>query len=181
MKTLIKNWWVMLLLGILFLIAGIIVVAYSTSSLIFFTTFFSVSFLVFGIFEIIFSLSNTHTKNWGWYLIGGILDLLVGVILISSTLFLQMEIFVFFIGFWLLFKGVSLIGHSFDVKNMDVSSWGWLLVLGIIEVFFAFVIVMFPPVGVATLVIWLSLSFIFLGIYYIGLSFSFKNIKNHLG
>ncbi|MCT6869749.1 HdeD family acid-resistance protein [Apibacter sp.] len=180
MKSFIKNWWIMLLLGILFILAGIIVMASPTPSLIFLTTFFSVSFLVFGLFEIVFSLSNTHTDNWGWYLAGGILDLLVGIILISSNIFTQMGILSFFIGFWLMFKGVSLIGHSFDIKNLGISNWGWLLALGILEVILSFIIVMFPPIGLAALLIWVSVSMLFLGIYYISLAFSVKKIKNKI-
>ncbi|MGM5630259.1 DUF308 domain-containing protein [Apibacter raozihei] len=179
-KRIVKNWWVMLILGILFLIAGVITVTQPAPSLVFLTTFFSVSFFVLGIFEIFFSLSNTHTSSWGWYLAGGILDLLIGIILLKSSMITQMGILAFFIGFWLLFKGVSLIGHSFDLKNLGINSWGWLLVLGILELILSFVIILFPPVGLAALLIWISISLIFLGIYYIGLSFSLKNIKDNI-
>ncbi len=179
-RRIVKNWWLMLVLGIFFLLAGIVAVSYPTPSLVFLTTFFSVSFFVLGIFEIAFSLSNTHTSSWGWYLAGGILDLLVGIILMYSDIITQMGILAFFIGFWLLFKGASLIGHSFDLKNAGIKNWGWLLTLGILEVLLAFIIVLFPPIGLAALLIWVSISLVFLGVYYIGLSFSLKNVKDDL-
>ncbi len=179
-QQIIKNWWLMLLLGILFLLVGIIAVGYPTPSLVFLTTFFSVSFFILGIFEIAFSVSNTHTSNWGWYFVGGLLDLLIGIILISSNIITQMGILAFFIGFWLMFKGASLIGHSFDLKNIGIKNWGWLLILGILELIVSIIIIFYPPVALAALLIWVSISLVFLGIYYIGLSFSLKNIKNQL-
>lgn len=102
------------------------------SSMAAMTVLFSVSFLVWGFFEIAFSCANTHAQNWGWYLAGGILDLLIGVMLMSSNIFEQMEILAFFMGFWLLFRGASLMGHSFEFKHLGVKNWGWLLVLSIV-------------------------------------------------
>lgn len=44
--------------------------------------FFSASFLVFGIMELVFAIQNKdNLDNWGWYLVGALLDLFVGIIL----------------------------------------------------------------------------------------------------
>ena len=45
---------------------------------------FSISMLISGIIEIIFSISNRRgISSWGWYLAGGIIDLILGIYLVA--------------------------------------------------------------------------------------------------
>ncbi|MCL1942854.1 MAG: DUF308 domain-containing protein [Candidatus Azobacteroides sp.] len=170
----IKNWWLLPLIGVLFIIGGIFMMVKPFASIAAMTMLFSVSFLVWGIFEIVFSFANTRNQNWGWYLAGGILDLLIGVMLISSNLFEQMEILAFFIGFWLIFRGSALMGHTFEFKHSGNKNWGWLLFLAIITLLAAFAVMAIPALALGTMLIWISISLIFLGVFYIVLGFASK-------
>ncbi|TWP24824.1 HdeD family acid-resistance protein [Apibacter muscae] len=175
-KSITNHWWVLLLLGIIFLLGGIIVLSKPAPTLIFISTFFAISFLLTGIFEIFFSLSNTKNSSWGWYLAGGIFDLLIGIVLLRSSIITRLDILAFFIGFWILFKGVSLTGYSLDIKKLGSNNWGWLLFFGILEIIFSLIILVVPSIGLATLLVWISVSIIFIGIYYIFLSLTLKSI-----
>ncbi|MDR1760445.1 MAG: DUF308 domain-containing protein [Fibrobacter sp.] len=170
----IKYWWLLSLIGVLFIIGGVFMLAKPFASIAAMTILFSVSFFVWGIFEIVFSLYNTRNQNWGWYLAGGVLDLLIGIMLMSSSLFEQMEILAFFIGFWLIFRGAVLMGHSFEFKHLGVKNWGWLLFLAIVTLLLAFAVIAIPALALGTVLIWVSISLIFLGISYIVLGFSSK-------
>lgn len=173
----IKNWWILPVIGVLFIIGGIFMLSKPFASIEALTILFSVSFFVWGIFEIAFSFSNTQNPNWGWYLAGGILDLLIGIILICSNLFMQMEMFAFFMGFWIMFKAVSLLGHTFELKHWGYSNWGWLLFLSIITFILAFLILAIPTFALGTLLVFLSISLIFLGIFYVIMGFNLKKIS----
>ena len=60
---------------------------------------FSISMLISGILEIIFSLSNRKgVPSWGWYLVGGIIDLILGIYLIAYPM-VSMEVIPFIIAF----------------------------------------------------------------------------------
>lgn len=78
-----KNWWLSLILGVLFIFLGIWVLRTPLTSYISLSILFSISIFLSGLFGIIFSISNrTQIDGWGWHLAGGIFDLIVGVLLI---------------------------------------------------------------------------------------------------
>ncbi|MDR2950765.1 MAG: DUF308 domain-containing protein, partial [Prevotella sp.] len=79
MRAAVKNWWVSLIIGILFLVMGLWMLFAPGVTFAALVIFFSVFMFVSGIFEIVFSLSNTRMHGWGWYLAVGIVDLLVGL------------------------------------------------------------------------------------------------------
>ena len=176
----IKNWWILPLVGLLFIVGGIFMLSKPLASLGVMTVLFSVSFFVWGIFEIVFSFSNTHNQNWGWYLAGGVLDLLVGIILMSSSFFSQMEMFAFFMGFWIMFKACSLFGHTFELKRLGYQNWGWLLFVSILTFVLAFLMLAIPALALGTLLIYVSISLIFMGIFYVVMGFDVKKINQNL-
>ncbi|MCL1938812.1 MAG: DUF308 domain-containing protein [Candidatus Azobacteroides sp.] len=176
----IKNWWMLPLIGILFIIGGIFMISKPFASIEAMTLLFSVSFFVWGIFEIIFSFSNMHNQNWGWYLAGGILDLLIGILLLSSSFFSQMEIFAFFMGFWIMFKACSLLGHTFELKHLKYKNWGWLLFLSILAFVLSFLVLAVPALALETLLIFVSISLLFLGTFYVMMGFSVRKIDKSI-
>jgi len=54
----VKNWWLSLLLGILYVLAGICVLFTPIASYIAISILFSISLIVGGIFEIVFAMNN---------------------------------------------------------------------------------------------------------------------------
>lgn len=165
------NWWAFLLMGILLIVFSILLIVFPIASFSAFAMLFAIGFFISGVFEIIFSLNNKNTiDSWGWYLVGGIIDLVLGIILLSSPLALSAEVLVLFVGLWLLFRGINSIGIALETKNYS-SDWGFLLFFGILEVIISFIIVIFPPLGIGTIIIWASIVALFLGVMniYIGL------------
>ena len=80
----VKNWWTSLLLGIVYIIVALWLMFSPVSSYIALSIIFSVSMLVSGILEIIFAISNKKgVPSWGWYVVGGIIDLILGIYLIA--------------------------------------------------------------------------------------------------
>lgn len=72
----IKRWYLMLLVGIVFVILGIWTIATPLSSYTALSIVFALGFLVNGIAEVIFAFGNRH-QNWGWTLVLGILNIVV--------------------------------------------------------------------------------------------------------
>ena len=105
----VKNTWTSLLLGILYIIVAACLLFAPLSSYVALSIVFSIAILVSGILELLFALSNRHVSSWGWYLAGGIIDLLIGIYLIAYP-FVSMEIIPFIVAFWLMFRGFTLCG-----------------------------------------------------------------------
>lgn len=183
-KNAVKHWYLSLIVGILFLLFGFWILKTPMESYITLALLFGVIFLVNGIFEIIFSVSNRkEIHNWGWILAGGIIDLLFGIILISN-LGLSMAVLPLYVGFMLLFRSVASIGYSFDLKNFGVKDWYWLLLLGIFGLIFSFMMIFNPVFGGMTLVVWTALAFITYGIFRVILAFKLRKLhtlgKKHM-
>ena len=78
----VKNWWTSLLLGIVYIIVALWLMFSPVSTYVALSIIFSVSMLISGILEIIFALSNRKgVPSWGWYIVGGLIDLVLGIYL----------------------------------------------------------------------------------------------------
>ena len=121
----VKNWWTSLLLGIVYIIVALWLMFSPVSTYVALSIIFSVSMLISGILEIIFALSNRKgVPSWGWYIVGGLIDLVLGIYLIAYPM-VSMEVIPFIIAFWLMFRGFSSTGYSIDLKRYGTRDWGW--------------------------------------------------------
>jgi len=178
-KNSIKHWWVPLLVGILFILMG----GYSFYSPV--TTYesltivFVVTFLFSGLSEIYFAIVNRHEiDNWGWTLTLGIFTAIIGFILYLRPLE-SMEVLAYFIGFWVLFRSISGISYSLDLKKYKTNNWGSLLALSVLGVLVGLIMVLNPILAGFTVVIWLGCGLIVAGVFAITLAFSLKKLKNN--
>ena len=74
----VKNWWISLILGILYVIVAISLMFSPLSGYAVLSILFSVSMLFSGLLEISFAVSNRRrVSSWGWYLAGGIIDMIL--------------------------------------------------------------------------------------------------------
>ncbi len=171
-----KYWYLSLILGVLFIITGVLVLRTPLESYLALSILFSVTFFVNGIFEVVYSISNRkQLDNWGWVLAGGIVDLLFGIWLISSPL-VSITVLPFFVGFMLLFRSFAAIGFAVDLKSFGVKEWGWLLALGILGMLFSFIMLWNPMFAGLTIVMWTAGAFITIGVFKIFLSFKLKQL-----
>ena len=175
-RSAVKNWWLSILIGILYIIAGFWVINTPLESYISLSIIFSFFIFVSGIFQIVFSISNRkEMTGWGWHLAGGILDLLIGILLLSHPL-MTMAILPLYVGFWLLFQSVLSIGLSFQLQANNVPQWGWLLFWSIISLLFSFLLLANPIFAGLSIVYMTAFAFITAGIFRIFLGFNLKRI-----
>jgi uncharacterized membrane protein HdeD (DUF308 family) len=174
----IKNWWVFLIIGILLLIGSYFMFSTPVESFVGLAGLFSALILVSGLFRIFFALTNKDDiENFGLYLAGGVLDVIVGFLLLKYP-GITIVLFSLFIGFWLLFRGFNVISISFQVKKMEDSNWFWILLFGILVVIFAFMAIINPLIGASYLVITLALAIMFAGIANIFLALRLRKVKS---
>jgi len=177
----IKNWWILLIFGILFVIAGIWVFQTPGESYVALSMLFAFTFLLSGIGGIIFALSNRDTlEGWGWQLAGGILELLLGIALFARPA-VTMVVLPLYFGFWLMFRGILTIAFSVELKKYEVPNWGWMLALGIILAILSVVVLLNPLYGVSMLVTLTGFAFLMMGITNILISLRLRKLKRRLG
>ncbi|HDO27695.1 MAG TPA: HdeD family acid-resistance protein [Bacteroidetes bacterium] len=180
LSTAVKHWWVSLLLGLLFIAAGIWVALTPLESYVALSIFFVVAIFIAGIFEIFYAIANKNALHgWGWQLTAGIIDVLIGGVLIAYPV-LSLEVMPFIIGFWLMFSGAIALGVSFEMKSLGEKSWGWLFFLGICIIVLAFVLIINPVFGGLTIVYMTSSGLIVLGLFRLILASKLKKLGKEL-
>lgn len=171
----VKNWWVSLILGILYIAVAICLMFAPLSSYVALSVIFSISMLISGILEILFAISNKHISSWGWYLAGGIIDLIIGIYLVAFPM-VSMEIIPFLIAFWLMFRGFSATGYSMDLKRYGTRDWGWYMGFGILAILCSLLILWQPAVGALYAIYMISFTFLIIGFFRFMLAFELKNL-----
>lgn len=176
MNYAVKNWWLSLLVGLLYIIIAIYLMFAPLASYVALSILFSVSMFVSGLFEIAFAFANKKNINsWGWYLAGGIIDLILGIFLMASP-GLSMEVLPFILAFWLMFRGFSATGYSMDLKRYGTRNWGWYMAFGILAILCSIGIIWQPTVGAFTLVYMIAYTLLIIGIFRVMLSFELRGL-----
>lgn len=172
-----KYWYLLLLLGIIFIVVGIWVFLTPVASYVALALLFALTFLVTGILEIIYAISNRKiADNWGWLLTSGIIGLVVGILLLSNP-GLSMVVLPFYIGFGLLFRSMMAVGWAMDLRKHKAPDWGSLLAVGILGLIFAFIMLWNPLFAGMTIVFYTAFAFILVGVFQVYLSFKLKKAR----
>lgn len=175
-KRAIRYWWLLLLAGIALFILGIIVFVYPMQSYVGMSVLFGWVILATGIVEVILSAANKHyVTGRGWLLAGGIIEIILGLILIFN-LALSAVTLPIVLGFWLLFRGFSAIGLGGDMNAMNITGAGWTIVAGVLLLLCALWILFQPLVfGTTAVVVWVGISLLFAGVAAITMSVQLHN------
>ena len=179
-RNTIRYWYLILILGIILILVGIWVFMTPLESYVTLSILFAFTFLVTGIIEIIYAFSNRQiSDNWGWSFAGGIIDFIIGVLLVSKPQ-VSMHALPFFVGFAILFRSIMAVGWSLELKRQKVIDWGNLLAVGILGLIFSFIMIWNPLFGGMTIVFYTALAFIVMGVFQVYLSFKLKKLKRHI-
>ena len=173
----IKHWWIGVLLGILFVLLGFWVLRSPIESFVTFSIYFAITYIISGIGAIAFSLANRKAlSGWGWQLAGGVLQLFLGFALLANP-GVSMIVLAFFVGFWLLFQGISTISIAVELKRDEQKNWGWVLFSGILTSILAFMVLVNPLYAVSTLSIFVGLSMIMAGVAQIMIGMGMRKVS----
>lgn len=172
-KATFKYWWMMLIVGIISILFGIWVFKNPVESYIGLSIYFCLMFILIGVSEIINAFSGKRHGSWGWGFSMGIIDLIIGFILLAN-LGWAATILPYAVAFILMFKSIDFIGQATQMQALKIPNWGWLLTGGILTLIFSFLIIFHPIFGMFNIVVWTGLAFIFGGISAIIFSFAIK-------
>ena len=96
-------------------------------------------------------------------LAGGIIEIVLGLILVFNTALSAVSLPVF-LGFWLLFRGFSAIGLGGDMQAMRVPGSGWTIASGVLLLLCALWMIFQPLVfGTTAVIVWVGVSLLFAG------------------
>ena len=158
----VKNWWVSLLLGLLYILIAICLMFTPLASYVALSVLFSVSMFVSGTLEILFAVTNRkNISSWGWY---------------PANIGLSMAVLPFIVAFWLMFRGFASTGYAMDLKRYGTRNWGWYMAFGVLAILCSIGIIWQPGLGALSLVYMIAYTLLIIGIFRVMLSFELKSL-----
>ena len=181
-KRAVRYWWLLLIIGIALFVVGILVFVYPTQSYLGMSLLFGWLMLISGILEVVLSSVNKHfITGRGWMLAGGIIEIVLGIILIFNVA-LSAATLPIFLGFWLMLRAFGAIGLGSDMGAMQIAGSGWTIFSGILLLLCSLWILFQPLVfGTTAVVIWVGISLLFAGIAACSLSIQLRPAPRCLG
>ena len=112
-----KNWWVFLLLGIVYIVAGIVCFANPGLTAVYLVILMGISWLVTGVLEIYAGISlRKQIQNEGWMILGGLLSVIAGLYVVLRPGAGALALLWLIGGFSIVF-GIMLIMLALRAKN----------------------------------------------------------------
>jgi uncharacterized membrane protein HdeD (DUF308 family) len=177
MKNKAKNWWLMLLKGIILIVLSFFVFRHPIASLIGLVTTIGFVWMLTGIFLIIASIMDHKVDDkWGYRLLEGIIDVIFAGILLSHP-GITAIVLPFIIGFWIIVNGVTTFCGSFISKKESDGNWWHSLFGGILSIFFGWFVMTDFFAGAIAITFWIGLGLLMLGIVNISLSLRLKKLN----
>ena len=168
-----KRWYLPVITGFILSIIGLWTFGNPEKAYVGLSLLFSISFVVFGALETLFSIN--HKRQFDNSLVLGVITLLVGILLLINPK-LSMFALALYVGFLILFRSFIVIGIALDLKSYKTPNWGWLLFFGILGVFFSFVLIWNPVLGGLSIVVWTGMALLTGGIFNLFLGFKMRKM-----
>lgn len=173
MELLSRNWWLLLIRGIIAIIFGIMAMIWPGITLWVLVLFFGAYALVDGIFALFAGFQQPKGSK-AWLITMGVLGILAGIVAFvwpgMTTLVL-----LYVIAFWAIFTGITQIVAGVRLRKTITNEW-LLILSGVLGVIFGILLVIWPGAG-ALAMIWLIAVFAILyGITLCVLAFKVKSL-----
>lgn len=163
-KRAIRHWWLLLLVGVLLLAVGVAIFFYPQQSYLGLAVLFGWLIFFSGVFETALAATSRHfITGRGWMLAGGVIEIILGLILISNVAISEVALPII-LGFWLLMRSFSTIGLGGDMTTLGIHGAGWTIFTGILLLLSSLWILLQPLVfGSTAVLVWVGVSLLFAG------------------
>jgi uncharacterized membrane protein HdeD (DUF308 family) len=172
-NTISKNWWVLLLSGVVSIVAGGLIV-FTDWTLDQFVTFVGLLFIFRGVFTALSFPVDGSMR--GWAVASGLLQIGIGIAVFTwpepTLLVLGATV-----GWWVLFSGTMAAVGSIAGRDY-IPYWGLMLAYGIVEIVFSFYLIARPDVTIFATVLAIGLWAMVTGVMQVMLSFELKNLPS---
>ena len=181
-KQAVRYWWLLLIVGIALFAVGVLTFVFPAQSYLGMSLVFGWLMLISGILEVVLSSANRHfITGRGWMMAGGIIEIILGIILIFNVA-LSAATLPIFLGFWLMLRGFSSIGLGGDMSALEIPGAGWTVFTGVLLLLCSLWILFQPLVfGTTAVIVWVGITLLFAGVAAFSLALQLRNAHHCLG
>ena len=169
-----RHWWGPLIIGIIILLLGAAILLFPQTSYLTMSLLFGLVIILSGIMYIGMATAG-KVRGKGWLIASGIIEIILGIALTAMPAVSAIAL-PLCLGFWLLFKGSTLIGIGYGLRNTAGSGWGWTIFSAIMLIICGIIIIMQPILyGMEAVIWWTGISFLIGGGTLMNYAFKLKN------
>lgn len=177
----VKHWWLMLIAGLLCLVMGIVVFVFPLESYVTLAILFGVLMLAVGAIQLIVaSTSGNYLTMRGYFVVGGVMDLILGIFLCiyPSVSLVALPIM---LGIWMMYNSFVIIAFGGDMETFRLGGSGLVIVGGVLLLLLSAIILLNPfSAGVTTVIIFTGIGLLVLGCLLCVLSFKLKYVDKEI-
>jgi uncharacterized membrane protein HdeD (DUF308 family) len=177
----VKHWWLMLIAGLLCLVMGIVVFVFPLESYVTLAILFGVMMMAVGAIQLIIaSTSANYLTMRGYVVVGGVLDLMLGIFLCIYP-GVTLVALPLMLGVWMLYNSFIIIAFGGDMETFRLGGSG-LVVAGGVLLLLLSVLVLLNPIraGIPTVIIIAGIGLLVFGCLLCMLSLKLKHIDREI-
>jgi uncharacterized membrane protein HdeD (DUF308 family) len=171
-----RNWWAVLLRGLLAIVLGVLTLALPAVSLASLVLLFAVYMLADGVLGILSAIRAARRhERWGWLVLEGLLDIAAGIAALVWP-GLTIIVFVALVAAWAIITGIALVAATFRLNRQHGR---WLMALaGVLSVIWGILLVIAPVGGALVLMLWIGAYALVFGITLVVLAIRLRSRHN---
>ena len=177
----VKHWWLMLIAGLLCLVMGIVVFVFPLQSYVTLAILFGVMMMAVGAIQLIIaSTSANYLTMRGYFVVGGVLDLMLGIFLCIYP-GVTLVALPLMLGVWMLYNSFIIISFGGDMETFRLGGSGLVVAGGVLLLLLSVVVLLNPlGAGIPTVVIIAGIGLLVLGCLLCMLSLKLKHIDKEI-
>ncbi|MHB8879769.1 MAG: HdeD family acid-resistance protein [Myxococcaceae bacterium] len=171
-----RNWWAVMLRGLVAVLFGILALARPTAGLMLLVTLFATFAILSGVFALVSAVrAAKEHRSWGVLVLDGLLGIAAGVLALvwpGITLLILTVI----VGFWALTTGIAQVMAAIRLRKEIKDEW-FLGIAGALSIVFGVVALLFPMFGAVAIVTVLAIYALLFGFAHIALGYRLGQYK----
>lgn len=177
----IKHWWLLMLAGLLCIAMGIVVFVFPLESYVTLAILFGVLMLAVGAAQLIIaSSSGNYLAMRGYMIVGGVLDLILGIFLCIYP-YVTLMVLPIMMGIWMMYHSFMIIAFGGDMETFKLGGSGLVIAGGILLLLLSILVLVNPlGAGVTTVVVIAGIGLLVFGGLLCSLSLKMKDIDKEL-
>ena len=177
----VKHWWLMLIAGLLCLVMGVVVFVFPLQSYVTLAILFGVLMMAVGAIQLIIaSTSANYLTMRGYFVVGGVLDLMLGIFLCVYP-GVSLVALPLMLGVWMLYNSFIIIAFGGDMETFRLGGSGLVVAGGVILLLLSVLVLLNPlGAGVQTVIIIAGIGLLVLGCLLCMLSLKLKHIDKEI-